>query len=174
MNKRDKGIIVTGSETAFTEYDLSPRYAVAKGALHTLTFASRARLALLGIRINCNLRLLLFKYLFTYSLSPLGTVGVAPSWTRTPLTEEMVTVGILDDSDFIPMQTVVDAYMRLVNNSSLSGAVTRIPTPAHKPFDVVAEPQVKSSLVSVDCTIFFKLCLCLLYLHCEYRIIGDL
>jgi len=121
---RDKAIILTGSEASFNAFDPSPPYAVAKGAMNTLTFTLKSRLGLLGIRINC----------------------LAPCWIDTPMLKDMLNFGILDNTDFIPMKLVTDSLLRFVNNSTLSGVVTRIPTAAHLPFDVVAEPQVKSSL----------------------------
>lgn len=166
---RDRAIIITGSEASFAGYDPSPRYGVAKGAMNQITWATAAHLGLLGIRINCELDT-------RANMGHIGLntqfIGLAPGWIDTPMLDDMVALGILENSDFIPMPVVTGALLRFANNSSLSGGilscfqtvlrlltlpcdgmplnagvVTRIPTRASVPFDVVAEHQVKSSLV---------------------------
>jgi hypothetical protein len=46
---------------------------------------------------------------------------LAPGWVNTAMAEKPLKMGLLVKSDFIPMNIVVDAYMRLVCNSTISG-----------------------------------------------------
>ncbi|KAF8307469.1 NAD(P)-binding protein [Clavulina sp. PMI_390] len=119
--RRDRAVVVTGSEAAFLEYDPSPQYAVAKGALHTLVWSNRSRFEAIGVRLNC----------------------LAPGWVDTALIKPMLDYGFIEPRDCIPMDDVASAAMGLVNTSSISGAIRRIPSCAHNAFDVF--PQVQKN-----------------------------
>jgi len=113
----DRAIIITGSDAAFNGFDIVTNYTIAKSALNGLTFSYVDLLRPHGIRINL----------------------VAMGYVLTGLTNFQRDSGGLKDSDFIPMHVVTSAYLRLVNDSTKSGVVTRIPHPHSIPFDVQAE-----------------------------------
>ncbi|KAF8307471.1 hypothetical protein DL93DRAFT_131554 [Clavulina sp. PMI_390] len=50
--RRDRAIVITGSEAAFEESDLFPQYAAGKAALHSLVWSVRSRLEAVGVRLN--------------------------------------------------------------------------------------------------------------------------
>ncbi|KAF8307470.1 NAD(P)-binding protein [Clavulina sp. PMI_390] len=119
LARRDRAIVLTGSEAAFEEFDAIPQYAAGKGAFHSLVWSTRSRLEAIGVRLN----------------------AFSPSWVDTPLIKPLLDLGILQPSDCIPMGVAVEALMGLFNNSTISGSIRRIPSSGHRAFDTI--PQVQ-------------------------------
>ncbi|KAF8319307.1 NAD(P)-binding protein [Clavulina sp. PMI_390] len=123
--RRDKAIIVTGSQAGFVEYDLDPPYAVAKGAMDSYVWTNKSRLANLGIRINC----------------------ITPAWVDTLALAQLITLGIVLPEHVVPMNTVTGAVMRFCNDSTISGVITSMPVPWPdvRTFDISAAPLSEQS-----------------------------
>ncbi|KAF8314487.1 NAD(P)-binding protein [Clavulina sp. PMI_390] len=50
--RRDKAIVVTGSEVVFSEFDPMPTYQAGKAAVHSLVWANRSWFDAVGVRLN--------------------------------------------------------------------------------------------------------------------------
>ncbi|KAF8308618.1 NAD(P)-binding protein [Clavulina sp. PMI_390] len=133
-SRRDKAIVITGSQASLVEYDLHPPYGTAKGAINSYVWTNRTRLAKAGIRINC----------------------VAPAWVDTPMLTPLVVLGIVLPEHIIPVGSVTDAAMRFFNDSAISGVVTSIPIPAPdvKTIDIPPAPLDKRFQIMIHLMLF--------------------
>lgn len=113
---RDRGVFITGSEAGFNGFTPSPTYAASKAAMAGMVWALRERLQQVGVRVDL----------------------IAPGWIDTPMVTNFKKMGVVHDEDCIPMKTIIDALVRFVEDTSLTGIVTRVPSHDVKPFDVGA------------------------------------
>jgi len=119
----DRAVFITGSDAAFQAFDFNSSYAMAKAAMNPLTFSYADILLKHGIRINT----------------------VSPSWVLTSLTAPLRDTGGLLDSDFIPMNVVIGAFLRLLKDTSITGVVTRITHSRAIPFDIQGETHTAAT-----------------------------
>lgn len=114
----DRAVFITGSDAAFQGFDFNPSYAMAKAAMNALTFSYADILLKYGIRVNSEP----FYYVENITTISLPTPKVvSPAWVLTSLTTPWRNLGALLDSDFIPMNVVTGAFLRLLKDTSMTG-----------------------------------------------------